>query len=206
MRQNPRIAIESWLNLFALDLLIFSVVVLVIYMAITPITEFLPVQVDLPESSAALNSPGFEHEVTVSVRRDAIFLGPTVVDIAALDRRLASGPLDRATLRVRAARDVPYRAVRRIVRSAQQAGFQRVTFVVRRALRGAPDFMALYGCPPNVNQIRIGVLLALLAFGGAVVASLRTHRPGCIGWLLLLTAVVAVCVAWDGFRPPCLWY
>jgi biopolymer transport protein ExbD len=207
--QNKRIATETWLHLFALDLLIVCVVLLVVCMAITPLNADFPLRLDLPESRTALRSPGFERELTVTVRRDAIFLGHAVTDLAQLNRSLMSTHVDRDSLRMQIARDVPFGTARRIVQAAQQAGFRTVTFVVRRAPQVGPESndFRVFDCPPDYDRARNAAIFALVAFAGVFVVSRRTHRLGCIGWLLLVTAAVSVCVGWEAMHPSCgLWY
>lgn len=88
MMQNRRVTTDSWLNLFALDVLIVLMVVLIIYMTITPISEHVAVPVNLPESTAAQRSPEYEYEPTVTVNNDAIFVNHLAVRFVGLDQAL----------------------------------------------------------------------------------------------------------------------
>jgi biopolymer transport protein ExbD len=130
--QNTRISIETWLNLFAFDLLVVTLVVLVIFMAITPLQSSQPF-VGLPISTTATKSPETERDLSITIiSDDCVFFGREFVPMSVLDRRLASAPRNvDTTLRIRAAHNASYGTVRRVVRAAREAGYQRVTFVVR---------------------------------------------------------------------------
>lgn len=129
---QKRISIETWLNLFALDLLVVTLVVLLIIMTMTPLQSSQP-YVDLPISTTATKSPDTEQDLSITIfSDDAVFFGLEYVPMSVLDRRLAAAPRHAdTTLRIHAAHNAPYGTVRRVVRAAQQAGYQRVTFVVR---------------------------------------------------------------------------
>ncbi|HEX6641175.1 MAG TPA: hypothetical protein VF215_08675, partial [Thermoanaerobaculia bacterium] len=101
---QKRISIETWLNLFALDLVVVTLVVLVIFMAITPLQSSQP-YVGLPSSTTATKSPDTERDLSITiVRDDSVFFGREYVPMAVLDGRLAAAPRHAdTTLRIRAA-------------------------------------------------------------------------------------------------------
>ena len=144
--------VERWLNLFALDLLFVLLVVLILFMAITPILPFR-VYVDVPESAQAIASPDFEGDLTVDLpTADLTIVENVAIPPLVLDQKLASAWRDRANVRIRAGRRVPFGDVRRVVQAAQRAGITRVTIVLR-----APQpliierFDAGWSCPAAVR-------------------------------------------------------
>lgn len=132
--QTSQVSIEKWLNLFALDLLFVMLVVLILFMAITPFSN-LPVHVDVPTARFASHSPESSLDLTIHVPRPGVIVfNDELVSLAEIDQRLV--PARRGvynTVRIRAARNIPYGTVRRLVQWARDAGYTRVTFVVRRA-------------------------------------------------------------------------
>ena len=203
--------VERWLNLFALDLLFVLLVVLILFMAITPILPFR-VYVDVPESAQAIASPDFEGDLTVDLpTADLTIVENVAIPPLVLDQKLASAWRDRANVRIRAGRRVPFGDVRRVVQAAQRAGITRVTIVLR-----APQpliierFDAGWSCPPLYGWIAAGLAGAAVAIGGAVLLAVRRRaapwRPGCAGWLLLAMAALALLIAWDAARPSCGWW
>lgn len=139
--QTSRVSIEAWLGLFAMDLLLVLLVVLILFMVMTPI---LPdrIFVDLPVSTSAVKSPEYDYDLEISVARADFVFFDGQVSMPELDRRLASAPRDKDTVvRIRAGREVPFGTIRRIVQSARQAGYSRVTFMVLAPDRPASDFI-----------------------------------------------------------------
>lgn len=210
--QNRRVSIETWLNLFALDLVIVLLVVLLIFMTIVPSMN-QPIYVDVPTSSSAQKSPESADDLTISVPRAGVLVfREEVLSIAELDRRIAAAPRDAyTTVRIRAARDIPYGTVRRLVQSARQAGYTRVTFVVGRPTSPIETYEeTAWPCPPDYAQIKLALLVAAIAFAGSIAIPMRLRKrhpkPGCIGWLLLAITALALIVAWDGWRPSCGWW
>ena len=207
--QTSRVSVESWLNLFALDLLFFLFVVLLVFVVCAPILPF-QLYVDVPESKTAKRSPGFEDDLTINLP----IAGQIIVDNLAvpnqmLEEQLASAQRSQVNVRIRAGRRVPFGDVRRVVQAAQRAGFARVTIVVRKAkVMSFEDSFAIGTCPPRDRDIAIALLVAAIAFCGAVAIPLllRRSRPGCGGWLLLTITVFALVMALDAARPNCMWY
>ncbi|MFL6248803.1 MAG: ExbD/TolR family protein [Thermoanaerobaculia bacterium] len=129
--QTSRVSLETWLNLFALDLLVVLLVVLVIYMVITPMFPF-DLYVNVAESTSATPSPDSEEDLTINLPiPDQIIVENVAIPSSMLEQRLASAWRDRGRVRIRPARDVPFGDVRRVVQAAQRVGYTRVTVVVR---------------------------------------------------------------------------
>jgi biopolymer transport protein ExbD len=208
--KTSRVSVESWLNLFALNLLFFMFVVLILYMAITPILPF-EAYVDVPESKIAKPSPGYENDFTISMPiAGLIIVDNLAVPNRMLEERLASARRNQADVRIRAGRRVPFGDVRRVVQAAQRAGITRIT-IVARAPKVTPleqQFAMEWTCPPRYRDMAIALLLAVIPFSGAVAIPLlsRRSRLGCAGWLLLTLAATALVMAWDAARPNCVWY
>jgi biopolymer transport protein TolR len=210
--QNSRVSIETWLGLFATDLLFVMLIVLLIFMTITPLRD-LPVYVDVPTVSFAEISRETSDDLTISIpREDFIAFNDEIVRLADLDQRIASARRGvYTTVRIRAARNIPYGTVRRIVQWARDAGYTRVTFIVRGPAATTPESPDMaWPCPPDYWQIAIALLFAAVAFTGSIIIPMRLRKrgakPGCVGWLLLAITAFALLVAWDGWRPSCFWW
>lgn len=209
--QTSRVSLETWLNLFALDLLFVLLVVLVIFMTITPMLPLRP-WVDTPISTSAVKSPEGYRDLTVSIPiADLFILENKVVPFSELDRQFASAPGDKDfKVRIRAGRRVPFGDVRRVVLAAREAGITHVTFVFNAPPPTPSQVIeTTWPCPPDYGQLAIALVFAAMAFLGAVAISLRSRklprRPGCIGWLLLIIVAIALMMAWDAARPSCGW-
>jgi biopolymer transport protein TolR len=210
--QNTRVSIETWLNLFALDLSVVMLIVLLIFMTTVPFMD-PPIYVDVPTSSSAQKSPESGGDLTISVPRPGFLVfREEVLSLAELDRRIAAAPRDAyTTVRIRAARDVPYGTVRRLVQSARQAGYTRVTFVVGRPKSPIETYEeTAWPCPPDYAQVTTALLFAAIAFVASIWIPMRLRKrypkPGCIGWLFLIITAFALIAAWDGWWPSCgLW-
>jgi biopolymer transport protein ExbD len=128
--KTSRVSLETWLNLFALDLSFVMLVVLVIFMTITPLVPFRP-WVDTPVSTSAVKSPEGYRDLTVSIPiAGRFFLENEAVPINELDRRFASAPGHKDfVVRIRAGRRVPFGDVRKVVQAAREAGITHVTLM-----------------------------------------------------------------------------
>jgi biopolymer transport protein ExbD len=207
------VTIERWLNLFALDLLLVLMVVLVIYMAMTPILPHY-IYVDVPLSTTAKPSPDTVDDLTISIpNQDFIAFGGDAIRMSDLEGRLASAPRDSfTTVRIHVARAVPFRIVRRVVEAARNAGYARVTFMVRRNEPAPGPFEGIdwmdWSCPPRYGEMLYALAFAAAAFAGvvALAAFRRKSSPGCAGWLLLVAIAIALSIAWGAAYPTCGWW
>jgi biopolymer transport protein ExbD len=129
-------AVTDWLRLFAATLLFTMLVVLIFFMVVLPIRPDVPAFVDVPTARWASMSPEYEHDLTISILSDGrTYLGNVEVGVVALERRLSAARVERRetpVLRVRVDRAAAFQHVRRVVRAARNAGFPRLTFMVRQ--------------------------------------------------------------------------
>jgi biopolymer transport protein ExbD len=209
--QTSQIPVERWLNLFALNMLFFMLIVLILYMVIPPMLRSEP-YVDVPESQIAKPSPDAEDDLTIFLPiADLIIVDNLAIPNRRLDEHLASARRNQTQVRIRAGRRVPFGDVRRVIQAAQRAGFTRVTIVVRAVPVQQPiggHLTIAQRCPPRYRDMAIALLFAALAFCGAVAIPLLTRRSrlGCAGWLLLTITVIALLMARDAARPYCGWW
>lgn len=200
----------AWLRVFSVSLLITLLIVLIFFMAVLPMRPDVPAFIDVPTARWASQSPEFEHDLTISIRSDGrIYLGDAELGIDALEHRLSAASARQGvapTLRVRADRAAMFYSIRRVVRAARNAGFNRVTFMVRqeRMTEGMDFSFAFPAHKPNPWPA-IGIAVGCLA--GAVTIRFVRHsesaKPGCVGWLLLLVATLALLFVWSIYFPSC---
>ena len=125
--------LERWLNLFALDLLFVLLIVLTLQIAITPIFPIQP-YVDVPTSTSATRSPEHVEDLTIHLPLpELIIIGKVAVRLSEVEKQLVSARRDGVNVRIRASRRVPFGDVRRVVQAAQNAGYTRVTILLRAA-------------------------------------------------------------------------
>jgi len=129
--------IDYWWRLFGLAFAIFLVPVLIFVMVVIPVFPDLPMLMDFPISSTAEKHPEFEYDETVSVLRiGAVIYRGEQVTFRVLSQRLRKARLRgrgewEPAVRVRVDKAAPFWSVRSVVRSVRDAGFPRLTFMLR---------------------------------------------------------------------------
>ena len=136
---------EHWLRLFGAVCVTVHLLVFVIIVAITPIIP-LPAFIDFASAAYAAKSPEFEHDVTVTLRRNGdVFLQSRRISLASLAQDLRASRLRaryEPTLRLRIDRSTPFRFVRRVALAARDAGYPRFTVMVRYVPSDTPGMNA----------------------------------------------------------------
>lgn len=206
----------GWLRLFALELLLVMLIVFIFLMLVLPIRPDVPLFVDVPTARWPSKSPEFEHDLTISIRADGkTYLANSEVRVTALENRLSAARLQSTytpTVRIRVDRTVTFHSVRRIVVAAQNAGFSRVTFMVRQELMVRQEPVKVEGFSFSVAAAEKPNPWPAAIIAAACLASALTIRfarrsqsvkPGCAGWFLLLLAALALLFIWSIYYPSC---
>lgn len=205
----------DWLRLFSL-IFVFTLLMLVLFLiVVTPIQWDGPVFVDVPAARWASKSPEELNDLTISIRANGtIYLANEELHAGALESRLSRAEAG-AKIRLRVDRAAAFHHVRRAVLAARNAGFGRVTFMVRgepAAVTAGEGFSLVGTVPENPNPWPAATVAAVCVAGAVMIRFLRgteSAKLGCAGWLLLFIAALALAVVWDmyfSWRPPGMWY
>lgn len=127
----PRYDIYYWLNLFSMSLVVFFLVILLLYLVVTPLGIEEPVR-STPFASSLPKSAGFEDDLSVGLMSSGVLIyRDRVISRAQLIQLFRTKASKYGPPRIFAETGTPYRFVRVVVRLAREAGIRQLTFMCR---------------------------------------------------------------------------
>jgi len=129
-------SVVNWLRLFAVSFLFVVLIIIIFLMLVLPLRPDVPAFVHVPTARWASKSAELAPDLTISIRANGTtYLGDADVQVTALAARLFAARRQRTDtpiVRIRGDRAATFHTVRRAVSAARDAGFKRVTFMVRQ--------------------------------------------------------------------------